>query len=234
MKNIILGILNHNRYDLFKRTMQSLIESGVTKRNDVKLILWDNNSDGEIKSKIRKEFGHVFSRIMFHHENAGIGGGMNGLHNNARNMNADYYIHVENDWMCDRKDSTWIDDCLEIFDSQISVGIIKLRAKDDGQYEMQGQNYPTVAMKYSPWWVEPIPSYVKSGSTNSGHHYYYAFVTKGYSNNPHILRMEMVKDWIFDSAVKGKGLEEEKMEDRPAQEDWSTCQYSDGIFHHIG
>ena len=129
----------------------------------------------------------------------------------------------------------WFLAAVEILQTQSKIGIVKLRIENDGQYEMHTANVLNgTAEFYSPWWLNPMPNYVKKDICSNGLMYYYALLKKGYTNNPHLLKMDMIKDWKFDDAVKGYGKEEELVENRPGLEGWYTANLEHGVFKHIG
>lgn len=233
--DLVIGVLNHNRYELLDRTLKSMLPIGYQNQLSVRWALWDNGSDEGVREKIVREWGHHFSLAEYADENMGIGAGLNGLHSAARKLGARYYLHLENDWECQIPGYDWLLNAVDVLQSNDQVGIIKLRQENDGQYEMMGANVTNgTAEKYSPWWLRPMPDYVNSEFTHGGVRYHYAKVERGYTNNPHILKMEMIKDWCFDDSVQGYGLEEEKAETRPAREGWATANLEHGVFKHIG
>ena len=232
MARIAIGILNQNRYNLFKTTMTSLLESLQEVSEPYDLFLWDNGSEPDVCDQICRDFGAFFEDIMFQGENKGIGAGLKGLHEATRQY--EFYMHLENDWECMAPDMKWFQSCIEIMDLYPDVGIIKLRQLGDGQYEMQGNNIFECAEFYSPWWLPTVPPYVQTDFLSTGHLFHHAKIERGYTNNPHFLRKSMVQDWQWDDSVMGYGLEEEKTEILPAICGFETAQLDDGFFRHIG
>lgn len=229
-KKVVFGFLNHDRFDLLRRTVQSVSEYSTT--ND--FVLHDNGSDAVELNRFLCDFGHMFRLVVKSPTNIGIGGGINSLHNQARQLGAHYYLHLENDWLCVDHSRDWLSLAKEILDQIPKVGIVKLRKEGDGQYEMLAHNVARgVAEQYSPWWV-PESSVRFAIQKIRSQTFYYGFVKKGYTNNPHLIRMKMIEGWEFDSSVHGYGLEEEKVEERPAIEGWMTACFERGIFKHIG
>lgn len=232
MRDITIGILNMNRYDVFKATIESLCFSIRDIRDKVHLILWDNGSSNDIVNKIIKDDAFLFDDIKFSEENVGIGGGIAGLYSMIHE-DSQYYMHLENDWICTSHDSKWLSDSLRYLEEVDRLGIIKLRQIGDGQYEMAQHNYPDVAKLYSPWWVQgcKVERLVLDGCSEE---LYYDFVERGYTNNPHVANLKMTRNWKWDTSVKGYGLEEEKTEILPKIQGWKTGQLGKGFFKHIG
>lgn len=232
MKNkVMAGVLNCGRYDLLRRTLLSV---KFLKDLDVKFALMDNGSPQEDIEKIKREFEGFFDLNIFSKENLGIGGGINNLHAAARSLGFEYFLMLENDWECLRYDNEWIKASVEILDNNSNIGIVKLRIENDGQYDMREGNYPHVSLRYSPWWVKPLPLFINTSKTSNNEEFHYGFVESGYSNNPHLLRLEMFEDIKMDDSVKGKGKEEEKFEILPKKLGYMTANLSRGVFKHIG
>lgn len=229
---IVVGVLNHNRFPLLHQTLSSI--DSLFSSYKLKFVLHDNNPNPEEKKLIKGFWGHMFDEIIWSNENIGIGGGVNSLHDYARDEKADFYLHLENDWEMVRKKDDLIDTCVEYFKNIPKLGIIKLRKENDKQYEMTLENYKKgISELYSPWWLEKIPNYVQSLSL-CGELLHYAEVERGYTNNPHILRMDMIEDWRMKDDVKGKSIEEELWELKPKREGWKTGCFQNGFFKHIG
>lgn len=233
MKRLAIGILNQNRYELFEKTVNSLIKSIGEYRFEFDLYLWDNGSDEQVRHRINRDYGHMFNTISWQKENMGIGAGLKGLHHLSEDH--EFYLHLENDWECTAGSSShWYKACFEAMDTFKDLGIIKLRAKGDGQYEMQGDNLYRCAASYSPWWVPGMDDMYESNILEGGLELHHAKIRKGYTNNPAFIRKEMVKDWQWDDSVKGYGMEEENTEVLPAKQGWETGQLDAGFFRHIG
>jgi hypothetical protein len=224
---IVVGILNQNRFDLLERTMLSITKALGDK---ALYIMHDNGSDQHTMGRIRAcQWYRKFKQVKWAGKNIGIGGGMNSLRAMARKLDAAYYIHLENDWECMRN-GDWLQHCLDIMTNNPQIGIIKLRKQGDGQYEMYPENVlKGEAEKYSPWWLSPLPEYVKRGEG-----FWHCQVERGYTNNPTFLRMAMVEGWEMKDDVQGYGLEEEDWESRPANEGWETANLFEGVFRHVG
>ena len=75
---IVVGVLNHNRYELLSRTLSSV--EYLADREDVRFVLHDNGSEVPVVRKISSEWGHLFAAIHRAPSNIGIRGGMNKLH----------------------------------------------------------------------------------------------------------------------------------------------------------
>jgi len=226
-----VGVLNHGRYNLLEKTLDSVRD---LKRYGVEFTLMDNASPSDEVKKIKSRYLRLFNNTIFSPTNLGIGGGINQLHRVARMRRARYFMMLENDWECRSINLDWFFAAIEILEKHKSACLVKLRNRNDGQYDMRGDNYPNVTNLYNPWFVEPLLQPVTFGVTSSMITYGVSLAKRGYSNNPHLMRMSSFEGHAMNESVKGKGLEEEEYEHLPFKLGYETASLMNGPFAHIG
>ena len=161
---VSIAIITHNRYELLKKCVTSLIES--TDNVNKEIIIWDNNSDDKtIKylKEIERQF--PFLKVAYHKENIGV----NAKRKAFDLSKGDYIIGVDDDVIEFPFD--WIQKMMNAFRSVDRLGYLSLDVvKDDftngakpPESEYTEINYiDGLTLQFGPigGWCFMIPRYV--------------------------------------------------------------------------
>lgn len=148
---------------------------------------------------------------------------------------AEYILLLENDWWCDTRNSSWLDDAVRSLEVERTIGAVRLRRIGDVDDCGAGK------LHHAPWTVKPLPDTVQRTKLSAKVE---AFLCRpqnmSFSFNPTIFRRSIITRFAHllyeDQTSSGWTRNSEDRVD-PAwrgQEDFAVAILANGPFRHAG
>lgn len=227
---VSIAIISWNRPWLLEMTLLSLKKSLRNSNISYEIILLDQNSEYKTKQVIKK-YAHLIDKLICLDKNIGISNAFTMMYKLSQ---AEYFIHLENDWFCNALNDNWLLSSLDIMNSNKDLAFIKLRKMNDGQYG-NGSIY------HEPWTVTPFPHEIVDKIVYKNSFYYVAGSKNNcFTYNPTLMRLNFINKYLITQLDNPENItplrsgEDAASKIWSAQDEWKGGTLIDGPFIHIG
>ncbi|MCA9069933.1 MAG: hypothetical protein KDA84_13465, partial [Planctomycetaceae bacterium] len=172
---ILVGVLSYRRPDYLQQTLEAFLARNATLLDGTIQLIGLDQAATESTRQVFDQFRESFEAVYFTPENHGIGWGYSQLVRCAANHGAEFYLHLEDDWLCRESLADYLSPLLELF-RQSDVGTIRLRTIAD---PIDGMNHVT---------QEPL-TFVDWDANFEVGDFHYVF-------NPHLVRLKVSQKLI--------------------------------------
>jgi len=143
---VSIGIFSYNRFDLLKRTCDSLAlfldKYGHEFRHEV--LFFHDGPNEEIEAWVRSS--PLFDKVFFNTESKGLAWNLNRFW--FEESRGKYILDLEEDWVCEPHDN-FIKNAIAILNGDDNIGIVRLERKYPGDYRKWDEAYKIHARIFS-------------------------------------------------------------------------------------